>query len=122
LILLLLILAYGAIGLIGAALLLRFRTTGPLLSGILSGSALLGGVYYPTYVIPSWLQQVSKALPLSYGLRALRQVALLGAPFRNVDRDVVMLALFVAALLPAGVLCVAVALHYARRSGTLGHY
>src|SRR5690242_10031945 len=66
LVVLLLVLAYGGIGLVGAALLLRYRTTGPLLNGVLTVSALLGGVYYPTYVIPSWLQQISKAMPLSY--------------------------------------------------------
>jgi ABC-2 type transport system permease protein len=122
LILFLLVLAYGAVGLIGAALLLRYRTTGPVLNGVLTGSALLGGVYYPTYVIPSWLQQVSKAMPLSYGLRAARQVALLGQPLRAVSQDVLILALYVTALLPIGILCVAVSLHYARKSGTLGHY
>lgn len=122
LIVFLLVLAYGAVGLIGAALLLRYRTTGPLLNGVLTGSALLGGVYYPTRVIPSWLQQLSKAMPLSYGLRAARQVSLLGQPIRAVSHDVVILALYVTALLPIGILCVAISLHYARKSGTLGHY
>ncbi|HEY2854816.1 MAG TPA: ABC transporter permease [Gemmatimonadaceae bacterium] len=122
LIVFLLVLAYGSVGLIGAALLLRYRTTGPLLNGVLTASALLGGVYYPTYVIPSWLQQVSKAMPLSYGLRAARQVALLGQPFHAVSHDVIILTLCVTALLPIGILCVATSLHYARKSGTLGHY
>jgi len=122
LIVFLLVLAYGAVGLIGAALLLRYRTTGPLLNGVLTGSALLGGVYYPTYVIPSWLQQVSKAMPLSYGLRAARRVALLGQPLHAVSHDVILLALYVTALLPAGILCVCISLRYARKSGTLGHY
>jgi ABC-2 type transport system permease protein len=121
-ILLLLVLAYGALGLVGAALLLRFRTTGPFLSGILAGSALLGGVYYPTHVIPSWLQELSRAIPLTYGLRAARQAALLGEPLRAVGHDVTILALDVIVLLPCGVLCVAAALRYSRRSGTLGHY
>ncbi|HKW10821.1 MAG TPA: ABC transporter permease [Gemmatimonadaceae bacterium] len=120
--LVLLVLAYGAFGLVGAALLVRFRTTGPLLNGVLTGSALLGGVYYPTHVIPSWLQQLSKALPLSYGLRAARQAALVGDGFGVVGHDLLMLALYVTAMLPIGVLCVAVSLRYARRSGTLGHY
>lgn len=122
LILLLLALAYTGFGLVGAALLLRFRTTGPVLNGVLTGSALLGGVYYPTHVIPSWLQEFSKALPLSYGLRAMRQVTLIGEPLRVVGHDLTMLALYVTVLIPVGLLCVAAALHYARRSGTLGHY
>lgn len=122
LILFLLVLAHGAIGLVAAALLLRFRTTGPFVNGVLTGSALLGGVYYPTHVIPSWLRQLSDVLPLSYGLRSMRQVALLGQPFAAVGHDVAILALDVVTLLPIGILCVALALRYARHSGTLGHY
>jgi ABC-2 type transport system permease protein len=121
-ILLLLVLAHAAVGLIAAALLLRFRTTGPLLNGVLTGSALLGGVYYPTHVIPSWLRQVADAFPLSYGLRSLRQVALLGESIGAVGHDLAILAFYVMALLPMGILCLAIALRYARRSGTIGHY
>lgn len=122
LILSLLVLAYGAFGLFASALLLCFRTTGPLLNGILTGSALLGGVYYPTHVIPSWLQQLSKALPLSYGLRAARQAALLGAPMTVFGHDMMVLALYAAVLFPAGVGSVTLALRHTRRTGTLGHY
>ena len=122
LILALLIAAYAAIGLVGAALVLWFRTTGPLLSGALTVSAFLGGVYYPTQVIPSWLQQVSSILPMTYGLRALRQSALLGRPFATVSTDVFILSGQTAILLLAGGIVLALALRHARRSGTLAHY
>jgi ABC-2 type transport system permease protein len=89
---------------------------------VLTGSALLGGVYYPAHVIPSWLQELSRALPLTYGLRAARQASLLGESFSVIGHDVVVLALCVVVLLPIGVLSVALALHYARRTGSLGHY
>ncbi len=122
LILFLLVLAYGGVGLVAAALVIRFRTAGPLVNGTLAGSALLGGVYYPVHVIPSWLQNLSTIFPLSYGLRAARQAALLGEPLRAVGHDVAMLALYVTALLPIGILGVLLSLRYARRSGTLSHY
>lgn len=118
----LLVLAYGAVGLLGGAMLLYFRTTGPLLNGVLTISSLLGGVYYPTHVIPSWLQQLSKLLPLTYGLRAARQAALLGAPLRVIAPDVLVLALFAVGLFSAGALSLGLALRHARRTGSLGHY
>jgi len=122
-ILLLLVLAYGAFGLFGSALVVQFRTTGPILSGVLTASALLGGVYYPTHVLPSlWLRALAGALPLSYGLRAARQAMLLGQPVAAISHDIMILALFVAILLPAGVLSLALALRHARRAGTLGQY
>jgi ABC-2 type transport system permease protein len=122
LILLLLVLSYGAFGLVGSALIIRFRTSGPLLNGVLTASALLGGVYYPTHVIPSWLQQLSAALPLSYGLRAARQAALLGQPFGVFSHDLLVLALYAALLFPLGIISVTVALRQARHTGTLGQY
>lgn len=122
LIIVLLLLAYAAVGLVGSSLLIRFRTTGPLLTGSLTLSAFLGGVYYPTHVIPSWLQEVSSFLPLTYGLRALRQSALRGAEFAAVSGDVAVLALQTAVLLLVGVAAIGSALRHARRSGTISQY
>ncbi len=75
--------AYFGIGVALAGMILVFRTTGPLGSGMLAASALLGGAYYSTAVIPSWIQQLSAIIPLTYGLRAFRQALLGGAPFRG---------------------------------------
>lgn len=122
LILTLLVLAHLALGCLAGAMLISFRTTGPLLTGFLSGSMLLGGVYYPTHVIPSWLREISNALPISYGLRALRQTALLGQSLGDVQRDVVMLALYAVVLLSLAILATAGALQHARRAGTLAQY
>lgn len=122
LILALLIVAHGALGAIAGALLVSFRTTGPFVTGVLTGSMLLGGVYYPTHVIPSWLQQLSHALPISYGLRALRQTALRGDSLGAVSRDVGLLALYALVLLCVAILANAAALRYAKTAGTLSQY
>jgi hypothetical protein len=68
------------------------------------------------------LQELSGVLPLSYGLRALRQAALLNAPFNAVARDVGVLAAFTVVLLAAGGLTLRAALRYTRRTGTLTQY
>lgn len=122
LILALLLIAHLALGCIAGAMLITFRTTGPFVTGVLTGSMLLGGVYYPTHVIPSWLQDIANALPISYGLRALRQTALLGQSLGDVSRDVIMLALCALVLLAIAILATAAALHRARREGTLAQY
>lgn len=118
----LLIVAYAALGLVASAMILCFRTVGPFVGGSLAISALLGGVYYPTHIIPSWLQTVSAALPITYGLRALRQATLLGQGLGGVGRDVSILAVFAVGLLVSGGLAIAAALRYARRVGTLSQY
>jgi ABC-2 type transport system permease protein len=122
LILALIILAYVPLGLIAAASVLAFRTPGPVPAVALLLSALLGGVYYPTQVIPSWIQSVSDLVPLTYGLRALRRTLLDGMPLHAVATDVMILAGFAAVLLVVGSFAFVKALHYSRRAGTLAHY
>lgn len=112
--------SYLPIALLIAALILTFRTAGPLPGAIQGLSALLGGVYYPTHVIPSWLEQVSRFVPLTYGLRALRRVMLDGATLWSVRTDVLMVVASTALLGAVGVLAFDLALRRARRVGTLG--
>jgi ABC-2 type transport system permease protein len=121
-ILVLVVLAYAGLGMFTAAMVLAFKTPGPLPTMILALSALFGGVYYPSHVIPSWLQLGSYLVPLTYGLRALRQTLLEGASLMTVSGDVAVLTLFAAALLGAGSLVFAAALRYARATGTLAQY
>ena len=116
------VLAYLPVGLGAAALILAFRTTGPLPQGVLIASGMLGGVYYPTHVIPSWIEGVSYAIPLTYGLRALRRTLLDGVPFAAVAADLAILAAFILVLSAAGAAAFGMAIRYARRSGTLAQY
>jgi ABC-2 type transport system permease protein len=116
------VLAHAAIGLLSGAMVLAFRTAGPLSRLVLVASSLLGGVYYPTHVIPSWLRVVSEVLPLSYGLRALRRVLLQGASFSDVAPDLLILLGETAVLVALGVGVFSLAFRYARRQGTLAQY
>lgn len=121
-ILALIILAYIPIGLMAAALVLTFRTAGPLTRGMMTLSVLLGGVYYPTHVIPSWIESISAAIPLTYGLRALRGTVLEGLPVGAVLPDLAILAAFVVILTAIGMSTFSLALRHARHIGTLTQY
>lgn len=118
----LIVLAYLPFGIFGAALMLWFRTTGPLPKAVIGLSGFLGGVYYPTHIIPSWLHSVSAAIPLTYGLRALRRVVLEGAPVASVASDLGILLLFTVVLCAISVLAFAKALRDAKRTGSLAQY
>jgi ABC-2 type transport system permease protein len=118
----LIIIAYIPLGLMSAAAYLAFRTAGPFAMGVMVLSSLLGGVYYPTHVVPSWLEHVSGAIPLTYGLRALRRVLLEGASLMSVRQDVGMLLLMTAVLFAVGGWLFAAAMRYARRTGSLSYY
>lgn len=115
-------LSYVPFALLGAAMVVAFRSTGRMPTVVLAVSSLLGGVYYPTRVIPSWLEHVSAYVPLTYGLRALRRVALEAAPLAAVAPDIVLLAGATLVLTAFGALALHAALRYARRAGSLATY
>lgn len=121
-ILALILLTYLAFAITGVALVLAFRTTGPLLAAVLMLTNFLGGAYYPTHIIPSWMQYISAAIPMTYGLRALRQATLEGAPLAVLLPDVSVLCLFLVVLLPASWVALRMSLAYARRTGSLAQY
>jgi len=121
-ILALIVVAHVPFGILSAAFVLAFRTSGPLSQGVLFLSGALGGVYYSVDVIPSWLQNISDIMPMTYGLRALRQVLLLGAPFTAVWRDIAILAAMASVLLAGSMGCFWYGYRYARRAGTLTQY
>ena len=120
--LLVLVLVHLPFGLMAASLVLAFRTTGPFPGGFLAVSGFLGGVYYPTQVVPAWLQGMSVPVPLTYGLRAVRRSILDGAPLSASASDLLLLLAASAVLFTIGLSMFAWALRYAKRAGTLAQY
>ena len=114
-ILLLIAVAYIPFASLAASAILAFRTAGPFATAVLTVSSLLGGVYYPTQVVPSWLHQVSAFVPLTYGLRALRRTILEQASFATIAPDLIAL-LFAVVLFGVSFLAFSWALRYARRA------
>ncbi len=109
-------------GIVSAALMLAFRTSGPLPSAVLFVSAALGGVYYPTTVIPSWIELVSDFVPLSYALRALRRVLIRGESLMAVRGDLIILIASTVVLLVVSSILFQIAFRYSKRAGTLTQY
>lgn len=122
LILALLVVAHFGIGLMAAALVIAFRTAGPLTQFVSLLSTFFGGVYYPVSAIPSWLGVIAMFTPLAHGLTPLRRVLLQGESITAVAGDLVILTGIAAFLLLIGSLCMRWALAYAKRAGTLGSY
>ena len=114
--------AYVGIGLIAAALVVSFRTNAAIPQAALVLSTVLGGVYFPTTVLPPAVAPIAGWIPLTPGLRAIRQTLLLGHPVSAVAGELVSAAGLAALCLVAGVLAVRWAFSYARRAGSLSQY
>jgi len=116
------ILAFCGIGIIVASAVIYLKKGESINSFVISASALLGGVFYPTETMPAWLGSLSSFLPITYALRGIRRALLSGATFGELIPEVRVLCLFVAFLVPLGLIVFRWALRGARRDGTLVQY
>lgn len=114
--------SYLALGMLDAAVVVVFRVRTPLVAAALTASALLGGVYYPATVVPSWLARLTPLVPLTYGARMVRRALLEGEGVAGVAGDLVRLAGVSLSLVAVGAATLALALRHARRAGSLGQY
>lgn len=116
------ILAFSGIGLLSAAFIIVFKQGSPISWVIGTASGLLGGVFYPVTVLPSWLKPYAYLLPITYALEAMRQVLLNGATFLIIYKEILALSIFVVVLLPLGLIAFGYGLKLARKEGSLIHY
>lgn len=118
----LLAVAYAGIGLIAGALVLAVRSSLFIPQAVGALSALLGTVYFPISVLPPAFAPYARFVPLTPALRAARQVLLRDAPLAVVAPDLLTLTGWALAALLVGGGVFHVALHRARRAGTLTQY
>ncbi len=71
----------------------------------------LGGVFFPIQQMPWYMQDISKALPLTYASDALRKVMVLGSGIPQISTDLIVLIVF-------GIVMIAIALPVFRRMMT----
>jgi ABC-2 type transport system permease protein len=125
-ILALIVATYFGIGMIAGALIIAYRRTGQLQQAVIVGSAMLGGVMYPTKLVteavPHWVSRLSDVVPMTYGIRAVRRITIDDWPLRAVLADVGILSIFCLAFLTLGSLGMTHALRRARAEGTLSQY
>lgn len=118
----LIVAAHFGIGLVGAALVIAFRTSGAITQIVTTVSVFLGGIYYPVSQIPSWLALIAKATPISYGLICLRRVLIHGHSLTDIGSDLSVLAAMGVFSLAVGSIAIDLAMRYARKTGSLGAY
>jgi len=122
LVLALTILAFSGIGILSAAFVFYLKRGDPITYLVSSASALFGGVFYPTEDMGVLINGLSKFLPITYALRALRRALLKGSSFADLLPDIGMLALFAVVLVPLGALAFRFAVRKARQEGSLVQY
>ncbi len=116
------ILAFAGLGILSAGYLLIFMRGNPAKWLLLGLSGVLGGMMYPVSVLPHWLQNISRLLPVTYSLEGLRAAILNGAGMGELWHSIRVLLLFAAVLLPVSSVVFSWALRRTKTTGTLSHF
>lgn len=121
-VLILTIIAMTSLGIIAASFIMVLKRGDPVTLLINSLAVLLGGVYYPVQLMPEWLQRLSRLLPITYSLDAMRRALLSDATFQEIMPDIVALIAFCVLLVPLSLLIFRYAVHRAKVEGSLAHF
>lgn len=116
------ILSFSPLGIISASFIMVFKRGDPIAFFFGSASSLLGGVYYPITILPSWLQDFSYLLPITYSLRAMRYALLKGYNISELASDLWVLILFSTVMIPLSLIAFSYAVRKAKKNGSLGQY
>ena len=119
---LLTIAAMVGIGIISSAFIIMFKKGDPVSMVVNGGNLLLAGVVYPVAVLPTTLQYLSKFLPMSHGLEAMRMALLTDADLADIVPSLLTLGAFAAVLIPVSLLFFEFSLNRAKLEGSLSHY
>ena len=115
-------LAFAPFGLLLLAAVLVFKQAIGGATWLIAGISLIAGLYFPTTLLPDWIEWTSDVQPFTPGVDLMRHV-IVGTELANSAWvDVLRLVGFAAVLLPFAAWVTSVAVRAARRRGTIIEY
>lgn len=111
--------ALAGLGIFTAGFVLVFKRGDPIAYVVDGMSRLFGGVYFPVALFPEKFAAVSKIIPLTHSLSALRKAVLTGGGILSIQSELFALLIFSVILLPSGVFFLSWAVRCAKKNGTL---
>ena len=121
-IILLMVVTIACLGIMAAGIVLVVKQGNPIDFVFNALSLIFSGVIFPYSVLPAALQLVSKALPLTYALHALRLALLQRYTVGVLMPQIKTLTCFALFLLPLSALTLRWGYNRARREGSLAQY
>jgi len=114
--------AFSCLGILAASFIMFYKRGDPVLWLFGIVSSLLGGVYFPTDVLPSWLKYLSDYVPITYTLGAMRGALLQGASLSDIMPQMAVLLVFSSILMPVSLISFRYSVWKARDAGILSHF
>lgn len=124
LLIILLMLSNIPIGIISAAMVMKFKQGNPIGWALTWINQFFAGTFFPITLLPGQVRLISMLLPLTYSLDAIRYVLIWGVGLSNlrVLMDVVVMILFAIIGYPISVKIFAKIYDGVRKKGSLGIY
>lgn len=108
-------------GVLAAAFVLKIKRGEPAVAAFIGANWILGGVLFPTTLLPTWVQPLAMALPFTEGLAGVRQ-ALQGASLGTLVMPLMVLAGTCLVVGPLALMGFRLALRQAKLEGSLVQY
>jgi ABC-2 type transport system permease protein len=104
------------------SLVMAFKQASSATQFIVAGVAIVGGLYFPTALLPGWIRWASDIQPFTPATDLLRHL-LVDTPLTHpAIVELLKLAGFVTVLLPAGLVLLRASIRYGQRTGTVAEY
>lgn len=110
--------AFLPLGILAAAATVVFKRGDTIVGVVIFGMTLVGGAYFPTEVLPDWLQAIGRVMPTRFAYDGLRG-ALYGGSW---ETDVLVLMAMAIVGIPLALWAFSRALERAKRDGSLAQY
>lgn len=116
------VLAFMPFALLLVSMVMAFKQVASASQFIVSGITIVGGLYFPTRLLPGWIRWMSQVQPFTPATDLMRHL-IVGTPSQQpVWLELVKLAGFACVLLPIGLLVLRGAIRYGQRTGTIVEY
>jgi len=116
------IIIFVSFGILSASFIIVLKKGDPISWVIAGTNFILGGAFFPVSIMPEFLQAVSKIMPATYILDALRLTILKNYDLTMVSRQAVILLAISIILLPVSLKILTAAINKAKKDGTLTQY
>ncbi len=116
------ILAFSSMGVLSAGFVLMFKRGDPIAIIYSALSYLFSGVYFPVSLLPEPLQILSKILPMTHSLEAIRRSLLTKVKIEDIFPQITALIIFSLIMWPISITIFNLAVKKAQRDGSLSHF
>ncbi len=116
------LLAFVPFGLLFAAVTIVVKQDSVGTSWVIAILSLVGGLYFPVYLLPHWVQTIGRLQPFTPATSLVRHL-LVGSPLSgSAALSVLKLGAFAAVLLPMSIFVLAASVRVGQRRGTIIEY